>query len=379
MSLLGSKPYTFDRAIRLILTAVLIWGTISLLGYLSDALIPFVLAGGLAYLFNPWVVWIEGKSGKRWLAVLATLLFIVFVTVLTIALAVPQLIQEMDLLLSILKEMANDSKLAQNASDRLPPDVWQWLKGNLLDERLRAWLGTEQGMSLLKNVLGRMSPGFVSVLQGTASLLSALLGFLVVLLYFFFILLDFPAMTRGAIGLLPSSMRDTVPLLFKEFDEALSRYFRAQALVAAMVGGLFGLGFFLVGLPLPWLMGLLLGLLNLVPYLQLLGLIPAAFLVLVGALDSGQGFIHLGLMTGLVFIVVQAIQDIILVPKVMGKVSGLSPAIILLALSVWGQLLGLLGLILAIPATCLGLAWYRRWVLTQDEKTSSTALGDNSN
>jgi|SaaInlStandDraft_1057018.scaffolds.fasta_scaffold07656_4 predicted PurR-regulated permease PerM len=370
MSLLGQKPYTFDRAIRLALTALLIWGSISLLDYLSEALIPFVIAGGMAYLFNPWVLWFEEKTGKRWLAVMATLCVVLLGALSLLVLAVPQMVQEIDLLISILKEMANDSKLAKNASDRLPPDLWEWLRVNFFDARLKTWVGSEQGMSLLRGMAEKMSPGFISVLQGTASLVSALLGVLVVFLYFFFILMDFPMMTKGAVGLLPSSMKETVPLLFCEFDEALSRYFRAQALVAAMVGVLFGFGFFFVGLPLPWLMGLLLGLLNLVPYLQLLGLIPAAFLVLVGALDSGQGFVYLGLMTALVFAVVQAIQDIVLVPKVMGKVSGLSPAIILLALSVWGQLLGLLGLILAIPATCLALAWYRRWIHVHEETTS---------
>ena len=378
MSILGDKPYTFDRAIRLTLSALLIWGVISLLDYLSEALLPFVLAGGLAYLFNPWVVWIEGKTHKRWLAVIVTLMLLMLGAILLLVMAVPQLVQEMDLLISILKRMADDSQLAEKARTRLPPDLWVWLKEPLKDEGLRAWVASEQGMSVLRNVLGKMSPGFVHVLQGTANLLWACFGAVVVMLYFFFILLDFPSMTKGAVNLLPPKMRESVPVIFGEFDVALSRYFRAQALVAVMVGVLFGLSFYLIGLPLPWLMGLLLGGLNLVPYLQLIGLIPASFLVLVGALDSGDGFLYLGGMTAMVFVFVQAVQDFVLVPKVMGKVSGLSPVVILLALSIWAQLLGLLGLILAIPATCMLVVWYRRWVLSQEETPNSTTSEDPS-
>jgi len=72
------------------------------------------------------------------------------------------------------------------------------------------------------------------------------------------------------------------------------------------------------------------------------------------------------------------VQDFVLVPKVMGKVSGLSPVVILLALSIWAQLLGLLGLILAIPATCMLVVWYRRWVLSQEETANSTTSEDPS-
>ena len=65
-------------------------------------------------------------------------------------------------------------------------------------------------------------------------------------------------------------------------------------------------------------------------------------------------------LTILVFAVVQAIQDSFLVPRIMGRVTGLSPAVILLSLSVWGKLLGLLGLLIALPMTCLLIAYYRR-------------------
>jgi predicted PurR-regulated permease PerM len=108
--------------------------------------------------------------------------------------------------------------------------------------------------------------------------------------------------------------------------------------------------------------GLLLGLLNMVPYLQIIGMIPAMLLALFHAVETGTSvWLVLGLV-GLVFAVVQVIQDAVLVPRIMGKVTGLNPAMILLSLSIWGKLLGLLGLIIALPMTCLLLVYYRRFI-----------------
>jgi predicted PurR-regulated permease PerM len=72
-----------------------------------------------------------------------------------------------------------------------------------------------------------------------------------------------------------------------------------------------------------------------------------------------------------VLLVIQALQDMVIVPKVMGQASGLSPAVMLLSLTVWGQLLGFFGLILAIPITCLSLVWYHRFFF-QDEKPEAS-------
>lgn len=111
------------------------------------------------------------------------------------------------------------------------------------------------------------------------------------------------------------------------------------------------------------LLGFFVGLLNLVPYLQLIGLIPAVVLAAIHALETGQSFWVVMGMTGLVFVVVQIIQDAVLVPRILGKAMGLSPAVMLLSLSIWGKLLGMLGLLIALPMTCLVLAYYRRLVL----------------
>lgn len=199
------------------------------------------------------------------------------------------------------------------------------------------------------------------LISGTASFLAGLIGLAVIGLYFIFLLLDYDTV-RGWKELIPSAYRESVTGVVNDFESAMNNYFRGQAAVAFICGLLFALGFFLIGLPLSILLGLFIGLLNMIPYLQILGLIPAGLLALLHALESGSSiWMALGL-TGLVFVVVQIIQDTILVPKIMGKVTGLNPAMMMLSLSIWGKLLGLLGLIIALPTTYLLLVYYRRLI-----------------
>jgi predicted PurR-regulated permease PerM len=83
----------------------------------------------------------------------------------------------------------------------------------------------------------------------------------------------------------------------------------------------------------------------------------------VKAADTGQSFWMIMLGALIVFAVVQIIQDTILTPKIMGHVTGLNPAIILLSLSIWGSLLGILGMVIALPMTSLLITYYQKYVI----------------
>ncbi len=143
----------------------------------------------------------------------------------------------------------------------------------------------------------------------------------------------------------------------------MNHYFRGQALVALCVGVLFCIGFLIIDMPLAIILGLFIGVLNMVPYLQLISLVPAILLCLVCSVDSGVDFWIIFWKCMAVYCIVQAIQDLFLTPKIMGKAMGLNPAIILLSLSIWGTLLGFLGLIIALPLTTLLLAYYDEYLI----------------
>ena len=131
------------------------------------------------------------------------------------------------------------------------------------------------------------------------------------------------------------------------------------------MGVLFCIGFLIIDFPFAIGLGLLIGVLNLVPYLQLIAFLPTILLALLKAADTGGNFWLILLSALVVFAVVQLIQDMYLTPRIMGHVTGLNPAIILLSLSIWGSLLGMIGLIIALPLTTLLLSYYRRLVLDE--------------
>lgn len=361
--LLDQRPYTFDRVTRIGIGVGLIWGLIWLLGYLSDVLIPFAVAFLLAYLINPLVLRIQRKAPNRAVAVFASLFIILFFLVILFWIVAPLIAQEVAQTGRLLSGLVNNSDLAARAAKRLPPDLWQALKSFAAREEIQQFFRTDSFWKLAQTAAGKILPGVWGLITGTASFLMGLVGLAVVGLYMVFLLLDYQTVKDSWKGLLPPSQARAVAEFVHDFNAGMQRYFRGQALVASIVGVLFAIGFVMVGLPLGILLGLFIGLLNMVPYLQIIGLIPAFILAGVHALETGSSFgVVLGL-TGLVFVVVQAIQDIVLTPRIMGKVTGLRPAVILLSLSVWGKLLGFLGLIIALPLTVLLYTYYRRFIL----------------
>ncbi len=361
--ILDKSPYTFDRVVRISIAAGLLWGGVRLLGYLSDVLIPFAVALLLAYLINPLVARVQKRISHRGTAVFLTLLMIVLLAALLIGWLAPLVMNEISHMGSLLSGLVNNSDIAERASKELPPDLWKAVRDYAARKEIQDLFNTENLWKIAEAAARKVLPGIWGFITGTASFLLGMVGLVVVLLYLVFLLIDFPRVREGWTSLIPLHYRENVVAFVHDFDSAMNRYFRAQAGVAAIVGVLFAAGFTLIGLPLGILLGFFIGLLNMVPYLQMIGLIPAFLLAVIHALETGGSFPMILGLTGLVFVVVQLIQDAILVPKLMGKVTGLSPAMILLSLSVWGKLLGIFGLIIALPMTCLLLAYYQRFLM----------------
>jgi len=186
-----------------------------------------------------------------------------------------------------------------------------------------------------------------------------------------FLLLDFQSFQATWKDYLPPPYRESIVEFFDEFSDAMSKYFRGQAIVALCVGVLFAIGLSLLGIRLAILLGLMIGLMNMVPYLQIVGLVPAILLAVLRAVETEASPLLMLLGVLVVFAVVQLIQDTLLTPRIIGKTTGLRPAVILLAITVWGKLLGPLGLVLAIPLTCLAFAYYRRIIKTWRESAPS--------
>jgi predicted PurR-regulated permease PerM len=151
----------------------------------------------------------------------------------------------------------------------------------------------------------------------------------------------------------------------EDLKTSMRIYFRNQFLIAMTVGVLMATGFKIINLPMGITLGLFIGILNIVPYLQLVGFLPAILLALLKSMETGANFWEVILSVFLVIAIVQIIQDTILTPKIMGKAYNMNPALILLSLSIWGSIMGILGMLLALPLTTLIISYYRRLIIKE--------------
>jgi predicted PurR-regulated permease PerM len=216
-------------------------------------------------------------------------------------------------------------------------------------------------------------PKLWDVITQSIGVVSSVFTLTMVALYTLLILLDYEDINRGWPNLLPERYRGFATQLVKDVEVSMNKYFRGQALVALCVGILFSIGFLIIDFPIAVGLGMFIGLLNMVPYLQLIGFVPAILLAIVKAADTGQNFWLIMLMVLIVFAVVQIIQDTFLTPKIMGHVTGLHSAIILLSLSIWGSLLGILGMIIALPLTTLSIDYYQKFIIRKESPFEESA------
>lgn len=351
------RPYTFDRVVRIVIIIAFLVGVYYILDMLKEVLFPFLLAWLMAYFTHPLVTFfqVKCKIKSRPLSVTAALMSIVLAIGLFASLIFPIIIDEVAALKNLIEGYAHS---IQKISV-LPESVNEYIVSFLKWDNISSLLTVDNVKSLIDGVF---SSG-AKIISGTTTFFMSILGVFVVLLYLIFILLDYNEIQEGFRSMIPDRYKQTFITLFDDIEESMNTYFRGQATVAFCVGILFAIGFSIVGLPLAVLLGFFIGFLNLVPYLQTVGFVPAILLTMLHSAQTGENFWYLFMFVLLVFVVVQVIQDMFLVPKIMGKAVGLNPAIILLSLSIWGTLLGFVGLIIALPLTTLCISYYRRYVL----------------
>ena len=365
---MSQRPFTFDRVVRMFITTVIFSFVLLLIYVLRGVLLPFGVAVVIAYLceplvqFNRRLLHLKGRV----IAVFVSLFGLIFLLGVLAYFFVPSIVREM-------RTVGDFISAYSASSDRLLPFLPESLHRYIIDRiNLKAvgdWLINADWNAIGSWVSTVVSSGVNFVIE--------IFNWLLVLLYVVFIMLDYERLACGMRALVPKRYRHVVFGISRDLKDSMNHYFRGQALVAFCVGILFSIGFLIMGLPLAVILGLFIGLLNLVPYLQLISIPITALLCIVYSMQTGSGFwIYFG-EAMLVYIVVQAIQDLFLTPKIMGKVMGLNPAIILLSLSIWGSLLGLLGMIIALPMTTLLISYYERYILKQSSHPHNTKTHTN--
>ena len=368
----GQGIITFDRFIRGLIGVLLVAALGVALYYLSGVLIPFFVAWMVAYLLYPIVRFLQYKCRlhSRLLSIVIALLLTCGALAGFFYLVVPPMIDEMSHLKDV--ALAYIQKGATNTT--IPQPVQQFLHRHVNEYKIEQFLQQEDVMSTIKNTL----PKVWSVLWSTAGIIINIVTSLIALLYLLFILTDYEKYANGWINFVPRSKRTFAVQLVADIEHGMAGYFRGQALVALSNCVMFSVGFLIIGFPMPIGLGCLIGVISFVPYLQVIGFVPAALLALLKATETGENFWWLLLLVLIVYLVVQVLQDTIFTPRIMGKIMGLPPAIILLSLSVWGYALGIIGLIIALPVTTLIISYYKRYVVGNGNISNVAALDDET-
>lgn len=362
------KKITFDSFIRAVILGAIIIGVLMLLKRLSGVLLPFFLAWLIAYLIYPLVSFFQHKLRlkNRIISIFCALFTLSVIGSVAFYLLVPPMIQEFLRVKDLLIEYFSTTHTASN----VPTTLSEFIRQNIDLHILEQMFSQENILDALKVTV----PKLWSLISESINLLFGFFTVFLILLYIVFILLDYESISEGWAHLMPKKYRKTVIGILNDVKDGMNRYFRGQALVALCVGILFSIGFLIIDFPLAIGLGLFIGALNMVPYLQIIGFVPTIMLAILKAADTGDNFWIIIASAAAVFIVVQIIQDGYLVPRIMGKITGLNPAIILLSLSIWGSLMGMLGMIIALPLTTLMLSYYQRYIINQENiyKTETT-------
>lgn len=357
------KKITFDSFIRGIISVIIVLGILYLINYLSSVLLPFFIAWLIAYMTYPMVTFVQHKLRvrNRVASILIVMMSLLVFFTLTAIVLFPPIIDEF----AKLKELLTTYFVEGSKQAHIPGTVANFIKEYINMEQIQNALSERNLAQTIQSIL----PKAWSIFTQSVNMIFSIFTAFIVLLYTFFILLDYETIATGWINLVPAKYREMTVRIVNDVKEGMNRYFRGQALVAFLVGILFCIGFLIIDFPLAIGFGLFIGLLNMIPYMQLIALVPTILLALLKAADTGENFWWILGTALLVFCIVQAIQDTIIVPKVMGKITGLNPAIILLSLSIWGALMGMLGMIIALPCTTIILSYYKRFIKNQEESS----------
>lgn len=355
-----SRPYTFDRVVRLLIAMASVAAAVWLIDMLKDVLLPFLVSCLIAYLLEPFVQYNRSllHLKGRMAAVFITLFEAALFFGILLYVFVPSIIDEMHQMAGLLRKYS----AADVSIKYLPPWVHEILKSNIDFEKL--------AQHLMNQNLNAMAGNAMKVIHGGLHVILGIVGWLIVFLYVIFIMLDYERLMNGFRLLVPPRFRKVAYKLGNDIKNSMNHYFRGQALISCCVAVVYCVGFSLCGLPLAVVVGLGTAVLFMIPYCQYISILPVTILCLVDAANGTSDFWAQWWECMAVFTTVQVVGDLILTPRIMGKAMGLNPAIILLSLSIWGSLFGFVGMIIALPLTTLLLSYYEQYIIMRNNNES---------
>lgn len=306
---------------------------------LGQAILPFILGAGVAYLLDPVADRLERTGLTRTMSVVMISVAVLVLFAVTILLVMPIMLRQAGALIQIAPEMFDKAYLFLSA--RFP---------DLLPE------GGTLGAALteVSSAMGdRWSSVAQALITSVGGVISSIALLVIVPVVAFYLLLDWDRMVAEIDRLLPREHAPTLRHLATEIDEALSGFLRGQGVVIMILGTWYAIALALVGLPFGFFIGIMAAVLSFIPYVGTL--IGGATAIGVALFSFWGDPLWIGAVIA-IFVAGQVVEGNYLQPKIVGGHVGLHPVWLLLALSVFGSLFGFVGMVMAVPlAAALGV------------------------
>lgn len=315
-----------------------------LLGKVSGILTPVLVGLGLAYIFNPLVTWGERKHGlPRPVSAGLMLGAVVILLVGSLAVMVPVAYQQ-------------GAELSSKAPD-YAETVLGWMGSDVEEARaqvestIKAFDWTSLDFAAVRNALG-VGAGALFTGLGFVSYIG--MSILVASFCFFIFVWKFDGFLAWFVPYIPVTYRDEALRILGEMDKTVSAIIRGRLIQSLAVMFVLSIGWWIAGVPYWLLLGVLGGVLNLLPYAAVLAWPLAVLMSILAAVDEGNSMVWAGVAPSIVYFVAQSLDGWVVEPMVQGKATGMDALTVLLVVLVGGSLLGILGMILAIPvAACI--------------------------
>lgn len=320
------------------LIILIFWILAQVLAHFYSLLLPLSIAGVLALVLDPAVRFISEKLGlNRRGAVILLAAVIALGLVATYFIVLPATIDQSRELANSFPELAADAR--DSINQRFPG----------LSERV-----VEEFEEIeLTDVADHSERAF----QELGSYAGVIIGLGFVPLFLFFMLLSGDRIShvgKDLLSIFSSEKREETVYLVRLFIEYVTAFFQGQLVIALIMGVLLAIGFSIIDLQAAIVLGLLLGLLNIVPYLGVI--VGLAVVVPIAWVQPGGGLQLVGLVLA-VFTIVQLLESWLLTPRIMSEKSGLHPAIVVISLFFWGIVFGgIIGMLLAVPLSAFLVA-----------------------
>ncbi len=300
------------------------------MAYLSKTVIaPFVFAFFIAYAINPLVEFFQKKGAPRDWAIITVYLILLLVVALVFGLIIPRLMHD---LTGVIQQLPTLYQSFQITIEKYSKMYWQ-LPANVKEFLAQV---TSRGEMLVRNSLLRIAEGMVGFFSRSFI-------YLLVPLLSYYISRDYPKLKENTQRWLYANVGSQWTQVFLRIDAILRLYIRGQLLDTLIVGLLISVGLSILGIDIAFLLGMMAGFLNLIPYFgPVLGAIPAIIFALMHSPWSA-------LYVTLLFLVVNQLEVIFLAPKIIGGTLRLSPLLVIYLILIGGQIFGLVGMIFAVP------------------------------